>query len=89
MEKKSLVVVMIVFVIIGVIMACVYGKITNKIANIGMLIAAIYFVIQGMKLNKESPNKTIKVFKSVKVGKFTMFMGVIVFIGSLISLFVG
>ena len=89
MGKKSLVVIMIVFVIIGVIMACVHGKITNKIANIGMLIAAIYFVIQGMKLNKESPNKTIKVFKSVKVGKFMMFMGVVVFIGSLISLFVG
>ncbi len=91
MEKKRLVGLMIILAIIGVIAGYfrLGGKIAEKINNIFMLMAGIYFVNLGIKLDKESPDKTIRVFKPVKIGKFLKYGGVTIFILSFILLIVG
>ena len=63
------------------------GAIVEKIINIGMLCAGIWFVYTGKKLEKDAPDKTVKILKPIKVSKFLVFCGIIVFVANLITLF--
>jgi hypothetical protein len=87
MDKNRLVWVMVVVVILGAIAGFLKlgGQFLERGVDLFGLIFGTLIVFTGIKTNKTDPDKTIKLFnKSVKVGKFLIVGGILIFTFSLI-----
>jgi hypothetical protein len=91
MKKNKLVTVMIVVTILGFFAGLfkLGGQLLERSVDLFGLIFGTLVVSAGIKTNKTSPDKTIKIFnKTVKVGKFLIVGGILIFAFSLVFLLI-